>query len=488
MSEPVVLDRPQSAAAETSTPVARMDEVFAAQRAAFARAMNPPVAARRDRLDRLLHLTEKHQNAIIDAISADFGHRSRQETDLADIFVVMSAIRHAQRHLRRWMKPRRVPTPLHLLPARSELIRQPVGVVGVISPWNYPFQLAMLPIAAALAAGNRAMLKPSELTPRFSELLRAIVAESFAIDEFAVLPGDVELGRAFSHLPFDHLFFTGSTAVGRQVALAAAENLTPVTLELGGKSPAIVDADCDLAVAAPRIAFAKLLNAGQTCVAPDYMLVPRARIDEFVASMQRTVAAMYPSLAANSDYTSIVSDRHYQRLAHLVADAQAGGATAIPMVAMADTPAAATRKFPPTLLVGVDEGMAAMREEIFGPVLPVIPYDSLDEAIAYVNRHPRPLALYWFGSSREHRDRVLRGTISGGVATNDACWHVAQEYLPFGGVGASGVGAYHGERGFLTFTHEKPVFLQARLNGIALFRPPYGKRFEAVLALLKRYF
>ncbi|MEO8674385.1 MAG: coniferyl aldehyde dehydrogenase [Casimicrobiaceae bacterium] len=465
-----------------------MEEIFAAQRGAFAREMNPSLAVRRDRLDRLLHLTQTHQGAIIDAISADFGHRSRHETDLADIFVVISAIRHTHRHLRRWMRARRVPTPLHLLPASSELIRQPLGVVGVISPWNYPYQLAMLPVAAALAAGNRTMLKPSELTPRFSALLQGIVADTFAPDEFAVLPGDVELGRAFSHLPFDHLFFTGSTAVGRQVALAAAANLTPVTLELGGKSPAIVDADCDLPVAARRIAFAKMLNAGQTCVAPDYMLVPRARADAFVAEMQRAVAEMYPTLSPNPDYTSIVSDRHYLRLAHLVADAKAHGATAVPMDATAESTDATARKFPPTLLVGVDDDMAVMNEEIFGPVLPVVPYDSLDEAIAYVNRHPRPLALYWFGTNGEHRDRVLMGTISGGVTTNDACWHVAQEYLPFGGVGASGMGAYHGERGFLTFTQEKPVFHQARVNGIALFRPPYGRRFEAVVSLLKRYF
>ncbi len=488
MSEPVVLDRPQSVAANDAAPVAHMEQVFAAQRTAFTREMNPTLAVRRDRLDRLLRLTEAHQGAIIDAISADFGHRSRHETDLADIFVVLSAIRHTRRHLRQWMNARRVLTPLHLLPASSELIRQPLGVVGVISPWNYPYQLAMLPVAAALAAGNRAMLKPSEITPRFSELLQSVVAQSFATDEFAVLPGDVELGRAFARLPFDHLFFTGSTVVGRQIALAAAENLTPVTLELGGKSPAIVDEDCDIPAAARRIAFAKLLNAGQTCVAPDYMLVPRARADQFVAAMQQAVAAMFPSIVGNPDYTSIVSDRHYQRLAGLVADAQAHGATVVPMVAATEAPDAAARKFPPTLLVGVDDDMAVMREEIFGPVLPILPYDSLDEAIGYVNRHPRPLALYWFGRNRAHRKRVLQETISGGVTINDACWHVCQEYLPFGGVGASGMGAYHGEHGFRTFTQEKPVLHQARVNGIALFRPPYGRRFEAVLSLLKRYF
>ena len=487
MSESVAVDRPQTVVANVSVVAAQMNEVFSAQRAAFAREMNPSHEARRDRLDRLLRLTEMHQDAIIDAISADFGHRARQETDLADIFAVLSAIRHTRRHLRRWMKARRVPTPLHLLPASSELIRQPLGVVGVISPWNYPYQLAMLPIASALAAGNRAMLKPSELTPRFSELLQKIVAQAFAPDVFAVLPGDVELGRAFSRLPFDHLFFTGSTAVGRQVALAAAENLTPVTLELGGKSPAIVDTDGDLSVAAPRIAFAKLLNAGQTCVAPDYMLVPRSRVNAFVAAMRGAVAKMYPGNTGSPDYTSIVSDRHYRRLEHLVADARTRGAMAVPMVDLAQAPEAA-RKFPPTLLVGADDTMAVMQEEIFGPVLPILPYDSLDEAIAYVNRHPRPLALYWFGQNREHRDRVLQETISGGVTTNDACWHASQEYLPFGGVGASGMGAYHGERGFLAFTKEKPVLHQARVNGIALFRPPYGHRFDTVLALLKRYF
>jgi coniferyl-aldehyde dehydrogenase len=465
-----------------------MEQMFTAQRDAFAREMNPPLHVRRDRLDRLSRLAKTHREAIIAAISADFGHRSRHETDLAEIFIVLSAIRHTRRHLRRWMKARRVPTPLHLMPASSEVIRQPLGVVGVISPWNYPFQLALLPVAAALAAGNRAMLKPSELTPRFSELLARAVSESFAPDEFAVVPGDVDVGRAFSHLPFDHLFFTGSTNVGRQVALAAASNLTPVTLELGGKSPAIIDLDCDLPVAARRLAFGKLLNAGQTCVAPDYVLVPRASADAFVAAMRESVAAMYPTIDANPDYTSIVSDRHYGRLSDLVAGAKAQGATAIPLVDATSSAGATARKFPPTLLVGVDDGMAVMQEEIFGPLLPILPYDSLDEAIDFVNRRPHPLALYWFGERRERRDRVLRGTIAGGVTTNDACLHVSQENLPFGGVGASGMGAYHGERGFLTFTHEKAVLHQARVNGMGLFQPPYGRRFEALLARLRRYF
>ncbi len=479
---------PSLAAADPATLVAAMADTFAAQRAAFAADMDPSREVRRGRLSRLLALTEKHQDAIAGAISADFGHRSRHETDLADIFLVLSGVRHMRRHLGRWMKPRRVATPLHMLPARSELIPQPLGVVGVISPWNYPYQLGMLPAAAALAAGNRVLLKPSEQTPKFSLLLREIVAEFFPAEEFAVIPGDVEVGRAFAKLSFDHLFFTGSTSVGRQIALAAAENLTPVTLELGGKSPAIVDADCDFKVAAPRIAFGKLLNAGQTCVAPDYMLVPRARVDEFVAAFQHAATAMYPSFGANPDYTSIASDRHYERLARLVDDAKAQGATAVPIAAGDGKAEPAGRKLAPTLLLGVDDEMAVMREEIFGPVLPIVPYDTLEEAIGYVNRHQRPLALYWFGSDRARRDRVLRRTISGGVTVNDAVWHVAQENLPFGGVGASGMGAYHGEQGFRTFSKDKPVFHQAALNGFGLFRPPYGRHFEMLIALLKRYF
>ncbi len=465
-----------------------MRATFAAQRAAAARDMQPGRALRLDRLDRLLRLTQENQAAIIAAIAADFGHRSRHETELAEIYLVLSGIRHARRHLARWMKPRRVPTPTPMLPARSEIIPQPLGVAGIISPWNYPFQLALLPAVAAIAAGNRIMLKPSELTPAFSHLLERIVADAFAPEEFAVVAGDVEVGRAFATLPFDHLLFTGSTAVGRQIALAAAANLTPVTLELGGKSPAIIGADADVDVAAARIAYGKLMNAGQTCVAPDYVLVPRPAVDAFVAATGAAVARMFPSLVGNDDYTSIVSDRHYRRLEGLVADAEAAGATAIRLNPASEAPDPAARRFLPTLLTGVNDDMAVMREEIFGPVLPVLPYDTLDAAIAYVNRHPRPLALYWFGADDAHRDRVLNETLSGGVTINDVCWHVAQENLPFGGVGASGYGAYHGEQGFRTFSKHKPVLHQARINGFGMFRPPYGRRFEQLVALLKRTF
>nr|WP_229507288.1 coniferyl aldehyde dehydrogenase [Pseudoduganella rivuli] len=471
----------------THAGVAQMEAVFAALRAGSAQDRTPLYATRMDRLRRLLALTVQHQDRILAAISADFGHRSTHEMQLAEIFTTMSAIRHNMRHLRKWMKPRRVATPLHMLPASSRLLRQPLGVVGIIAPWNYPFHLAIGPAAAALAAGNTVLIKPSELTPRLSQLMKELVGQTFAAHEMAVVTGGAEVGAAFSELPFDHLFFTGSTQVGRIVAQAAARNLTPVTLELGGKSPAIVSADCDLDVAAPRMVFGKLFNAGQTCVAPDYALVPRQRVTEFVQAMQRAACAMYPTVADNPDYTAIVSQRHAERLERLLENARQMGATVAPLTAL-EKETSAHRKLPPALVLNVNDGMSIMREEIFGPLLPVVPYDTLDEALDYVNKGDRPLALYWFGKSGAERERVLNETIAGGVTINDAVWHVAQENLPFGGVGASGMGSYHGEHGFRTFSKEKPVFLQTRWNAFGIFRPPYGRLFDRAIGALKTLF
>lgn len=470
---------------ETS-PTAALSGILERQRAAFIAEMNPSFAVRQDRLERLAAMNEKHASGIVEAIGADFGHRSAHETRMAELVLMGATIRHARRHLKGWMKVRRVPTALHYLPGSNRLMRQPLGVVGIVAPWNYPYQLSLTPAVAAIAAGNRVMIKPSELTPRFSELLRRIVGEYFAEEEIAVVIGDAHTGKAFTELPFDHLFFTGSTAVGRMVALAAAKNLTPVTLELGGKSPAILDPSSELATVAPRLAFGKLLNAGQTCIAPDYAFVPRDRIDSFVEHMQRAVAAMYPRLAANPDYTSIVSERHFARLQGLLEDARAKGAQIVTINPAAETFDPAGRKQPPVLVLGATPEMKVMQEEIFGPILPVLAYDRIEEAIAYINRHERPLALYWFGADGVSRDKVLNQTISGGVTLNDCIWHIAQEDQPFGGVGASGTGAYHGEWGFRTFSKEKPVFTQPRLNGMFLMYPPYGKTFERMLALLKR--
>ncbi|MBN3786972.1 coniferyl aldehyde dehydrogenase [Burkholderia sp. Ac-20353] len=469
--------------------LAGLESILAAQRAAHAADPNPDARQRLDRLHRLATMTEQHGAELVQAIQADFGHRSAHETRLTDLLMVGTAIRHAARHLPTWMKTRRAKTALHYLPGRNRLMRQPLGVVGILSPWNYPYQLAMGPAIAAIAAGNRVMIKPSEYTPRFSALLVRIVAAHFAPEELAVVTGGLEVGQAFSALPFDHLFFTGSTAAGRQVAMAAAHNLTAVTLELGGKSPAIIDPSANLTAAARSIVFGKLLNAGQTCIAPDYVLVPHAQRDAFVHALSRAARQMYGESGANPDYTAIISERHFSRLQTLVDDALAQGATAQRPTFCAtpdDAPTGHARKFPPTLLLDVRPDMRVMQEEIFGPVLPIVSYSGdVDEAIAFVNERDRPLALYWYGTHTSHRDRVLERTVSGGVTVNDCIWHFGQESQPFGGVGASGMGAYHGEWGFRTFSKEKPVFLQAPVNGIGLLYPPYGKTFERMVRMLK---
>jgi len=465
---------------------AELERIFSLQRAAFARERYPDLRTRLDRLSRLKALVAENEARFAAAVDSDFGDRSEHETRLAELYIVAAEIADAQASLARWMRHERVVTPLHLQPGRARIERQPLGVAGIISPWNYPVQLALAPALGALAAGNRVLLKPSELTPATSALLQELVAARFGEDEFAVVLGDAEVGRAFTHLPFDHLFFTGSTAVGRQVALAAAENLTPVTLELGGKSPALFAPDADLALCAPRLMAGKLLNAGQTCIAPDYALVPADRVDAFVEAAKAAAARLYPSYATNPDYTAIINQRHYLRLTALVDDARAKGATIIPLAPADEAPDPASRKLPPTLIVGVDDTMDVMREEIFGPLLPVESYASIDDAVARINGRPHPLAFYYFGRDRTQCSSVLRQTLAGGVTVNDTLWHFVHKNLPFGGVGASGNGAYHGEASFLTFTHRKPVFVQPRIAAAKLLYPPYGKLFENVLGLLGR--
>jgi coniferyl-aldehyde dehydrogenase len=470
-----------------AVPEQRMRDLLRSQQQAFGKDMNPSRDVRLDRLARLERLLDADaEREFADLIAQDFGNRSRIETVLAESIFTRSAIRHARRHLKSWMKPRRAPTALTYRPGRSFLLRQPLGSIGIISPWNYPLQLALAPLVGALAAGNRALLKPSELTPRFSQALQRRIAEAFAEDEVAVVTGDADVGKAFAALPFDHLVFTGSTAVGRLVAQAAAKNLTPVTLELGGKSPAIVDASANLGLIADRIAFGKLLNAGQTCIAPDYVLVPRARRDALVEALRASVTRMYPSIQGNPDYTSIVSERHYRRLRELVDDARAQGAQAIELAPPGERADPVARKLAPTLLLDVHDGMRVMQEEIFGPLLPIAVADTADEAIDYVNAHDRPLALYWFGEDRAVRERVLARTIAGGVTVNDTLMHIAQEALPFGGVGPSGQGHYHGEYGFRQFSKEKPVFIQSRFAGVRWLYPPYGPLTEKMLKLLAR--
>src|ERR1700720_3504544 len=357
----------------------------------------PGFSQRLDRLARLRAAVSENEGCFEQAISADFGHRSATETLIAETMLVLGEIRHASKHLKKWMAPQRVSTALQFMPAKNRLIPQPLGVVGIIAPWNYPLQLTLAPAVGALAAGNRVMIKPSELVPRFSALLKEVIAARFDATEMLVTGIDGDIAQAFASLPFDHLIFTGSTRIGRLVAEAAGRNLTPVTLELGGKSPAIVDRTADLGEAAERIAYAKLLNAGQTCIAPDYALVPEASVQDFAERVQGSMRRMFGTDPDNKDYTSIVSDRHYARLEGLVADAAARGATIL-QAAKPDDPAwKSKRKFPPTIVVGATPEMTIMQEEIFGPLLPIMGYRDATEPISWINKHDRPLALYWFG-------------------------------------------------------------------------------------------
>ena len=465
---------------------AKMRAIFDTQRAAFVRAGAPSLEERRADLTKLGEAIGRSASRLAAAISADFGNRSPYETELAEVFPVQASIRHTLRHLAHWMQPKRVSVGLELMPAGARIIYQPVGVVGIISPWNYPFNLAIVPLVAALAAGNRAMLKPSELTPRTADFIAEFLGGLFAPDKVATIVGGPDVGHAFSRLPFDHLFYTGSTAVGRLVMQAAAENLTPVTLELGGKSPCIVGEDAALPSAVESIVYGKLLNAGQTCIAPDYIFVPERQLDEFISLTAGTVQKFYPTLGANPDYTSIVNERHYRRIAQYVAEAKASGTRVIEINPGREALPPETRKLPPTLVIEPGENLSVMRDEIFGPVLPVKTYRGLDQAIDYVNRHPRPLALYYFGADPGKRDEVLRKTISGGASVNATLFHFAAENLPFGGVGASGIGAYHGEFGFQTFSHRKGVFLQSRFNGARFLRPPFGRITDLMLKFLRR--
>ncbi|WP_338849497.1 coniferyl aldehyde dehydrogenase [Massilia sp. W12] len=467
-------------------PLQELKNLFAAQQQAFQAEMIPSKAVRKDRLRRVELMTRKYADELAQTISADFGNRAPQLTMLADTMLVEAAARHAIKHLSSWMRTRRAPTALYFQPGSNRIMRQPLGVVGVIAPWNYPYQLALAPAVGALAAGNRVLIKPSELTPRFAALLQKMVAEFFRSDEMAVVTGDAEVGRAFSELPFDHLLFTGSTQVGRLVAQAAARNLTPVTLELGGKSPVLVHSSAEIEETAARVAHGKLFNAGQTCVAPDYVFVPKDKLQEFIDAFKRATVRMFPRIANNPDYTSIISERHYQRLRSLLDDAHAHGAQVIEINPEHETLDPAARMLAPTLVLGATDEMRILQEEIFGPLLPVLTYDKLEQALDYINRHERPLALYFMGSDMRARDHVLSNTIAGGVTVNDCIWHFGQEDVPTGGVGPSGMGAYHGEYGFLTFSKQKPVFQQPWLNGMFLLRPPYGPRFAMLSKVLKK--
>ncbi|BBO71033.1 putative coniferyl aldehyde dehydrogenase [Desulfosarcina alkanivorans] len=465
-------------------PEAEIDRIFKRQQAAFRRHPMPDAKARIHGLKRLEKALIRFKADIAAAIDRDFGCRSSDESYLAEILPTLEGIRYAVKRIRRWMKPSRRRPGLLYLPARARVIFQPLGVVGIIAPWNYPVYLALGPLVGVLAAGNRAMIKMSTFTPRTAEVLKALIGEAFDEDQVAVMGGEPGLGPVFSRLPWDHLVFTGSTAVGRHVMRAAADNLTPVTLELGGKSPAIIGPAVSVADAAGRIAFGKVFNMGQTCVAPDYVLCPRGARDAFVARFIAAMGRMYPSMAENPQYTGIVNDREYERLEGLLADAVEKGARVVEVNPGGDD-FSGLRKMPVRLLLEVNDDMAVMQEEIFGPLLPVIAYDTLQDAVAYVNSHPRPLALYLFDHERRNAEYVLACTHSGGALINDTLVHVTQDDMPFGGIGPSGMGQYHGHEGFLTFSKAKGVLCKSRFNSGRFFYPPYG---GLVHRLIYRFF
>ncbi len=469
------------------TSQSQMQSILDRQRAAYLAEGVVSSETRMDRLERAVQVVKKHQKAFVQAMNEDFGHRSEHQSLFTDVASSVGPLRHAQQNLKRWQKKdKRKVTPgiLALLGAKAWVEYQPLGVVGVISPWNFPVNLTFTPLAGVLSAGNRCMIKPSEYTPATSAAMAAGFAEEFDEEEIAVITGGPQTGADFAGLAFDHLLFTGATSVAKHVMRAASENLVPVTLELGGKSPVIISPKADMAPTTDALMAGKMMNAGQICLAPDYVFVPRDRMGEFVESSKRSVAKMYPTLLDNPDYTSVVNARHFERINGYVDEARERGVEVVEInPADEDFRQQSAHKIAPTLLIDPPEDSAVMQEEIFGPVMPIKSYDSLDETLDYVNSHDRPLGLYYFGTDQQETERVLNQTTSGGVTLNDVVMHFAQENLPFGGVGPSGMGAYHGEDGFRTFSHAKAVFKQATFNPAEKLglRPPYGDKLMSLL-------
>jgi len=466
----------------------RMADVLARQKAAHIREGAPSLEVRAGRLDRCVDLLVKNQAELVSALNADFGNRAAEVSGVTDIAGSIGPLKHAKAHLKAWMKPEKrktTPALLGMLGAKAEVRFQPKGTIGIISPWNFPVNLTFAPLAGVLAAGNRAMIKPSEFTPATSVLMARLFADAFSDEEIAVFPGGPEIGQAFSALHFDHLVFTGATAIARHVMKAAAQNLVPVTLELGGKSPVILGRSADYETATARIMAGKTLNAGQICLAPDYVLAPDDKLDAFVSQAKSAVGSMFPTIKDNPDYTAVIAERHFERIKGYVEDARAKGAEIVEInPAGEDFSQQEHRKIPPTLILNPTDDMLVMQEEIFGPVLPVMTYKTLADAIGYVNAHDRPLGLYYFGADADEEAKVLSQTTSGGVTVNDVIFHVAQEELPFGGVGPSGMGSYHGVDGFREFSHRKSIYHQLKkdLGPMKALRPPYGEGVRKYIA------
>jgi len=451
-------------------------------KAAHLREGTPSYKTRIEWLDTAIKLLVENNEALCDTLAADFGHRSKDQSAFTDIVASLSALKMAKKHLRKWMKPekRGIEFPFGLLGSKNEVRYQPKGVVGIVAPWNFPVGMVFTPLAGILAAGNRAMIKPSEFTPKTSQLMEELIHKYFKPEVLRVFNGEAEVGAQFTSLPFDHIIFTGSTGVGRHVMRAASENLTPVTLELGGKSPTVVGKSADIQKTANRIMHGKVLNAGQICTAPDWVLIPEGKEDAFVEASNNAVSAMFPDgMKHNDDYTSVINQRHYDRLQGLIKDAEEKGGKVVAINPKnEDFSQQPHHRMPPHLILNPTDDMRVMQEEIFGPVMPVKTYSNTNEAIADINARPRPLALYYFGEDKTERDAVIDKTTAGGVTVNDTIFHVAQEDLPFGGVGPSGMGSYHGIDGFKTFSHAKGILHQTGFEVIKMLRPPYDKTFK----------
>ncbi|WP_438819286.1 coniferyl aldehyde dehydrogenase [Colwellia marinimaniae] len=472
---------PHSSSNDISSSAA-LAQCFSGQKSYFLQNTYPSYQQRIADLHKLKCLLIDNQQAFIEAISKDFGHRSADDSKLGDILSTVMGINYTIKRLKRWMKKEKKHVGLLFQPAKAFVIYQPKGVIGIIAPWNYPVFLSFGPLTAALAAGNTAMIKMSEFTPNTTALLAELISNSFAKEQVAIVSGDAKMAATFSKLAFDHLFFTGSTAVGKLVMKAAAENLVPVTLELGGKSPVIIDNSMDINTAVSRLILGKTLNSGQTCVAPDYILCPKAKVEALIQAFKTRYQAMYPSINNNQDCTSIINDGQKLRLDNLLQDARDKGANIIPLIAKVELGEHnELRKMPLTLVTNTKDEMLVMQEEIFGPILPIVAYDDINDAIDYVNNQPRPLALYICSFNKAFQQQILLKTHAGGVCINDAAFHVANDDLPFGGIGASGMGQYHGIEGFKTFSHAKSVLSRGRINFTTLLFPPFGTKIHQLV-------
>ena len=463
-----------------------LNEILEKQKKAHLREGPLSVETRKEWIDRCIALLIKYQNEIAEAISEDFGHRSTESSLLADVAGSIGSLKSAKENIKKWVKPEKrkvTPSILGLLGAKLRLEYQPLGTVGVISPWNFPVTLTFGQLGSIFAAGNRAMIKPSEFTPKTSELMKKMFEEAFSEEEVAVFTGGPDLGEAFSSLPFDHLLFTGATSIAKHVMRAASENLVPVTLELGGKSPVIISKKSNFEVSVNRVMAGKTMNAGQICLAPDYVFIPKDKKEEFISQSKKVVTDMYPSLKDNPDYTSVINQRHYDRLQGYVEEAKEKGFEVIEInPSNEDFSQQAHHKIPPTLIVDPDDSLSVMKEEIFGPILSVKTYESIEDTVDYINSKDRPLGLYYFGDDKEEMQNVLENTTSGGVTINDVVFHVGQDNAPFGGVGPSGTGSYHGVEGFKNFSHTKTIYTQSKFDGLfGLFRPPFGSKAKSAI-------